>query len=368
MKRLVYVILILLFAAILLTASGAASFAARRPGKVALVSAEAASPHSVRLKWKKVKGADGYQIYRVYKKKSKKIATVKGASKKSYTVKHLKSNSTYTFKVRAYKKGKYGAFSRKAKVKLKLSAEDSRYGVFLSVTKDLDSLSDYKTVVIDAQYFSGEEIDEFKSKGHKVYSYINVGSLENFRSYYNEYKDLILGEYENWDEEYWVDVSDPKWQAFMTGELIPSLLEKNIDGFFVDNCDVYYNYPSEPILEGLSGIMRAMTATGKAVLINGGDVYLDAYCKGRGSWSEVCTGINQETVFSRIIWDKNRFGTATDEDRKYYQSYIERYAKKGADIYLLEYTTDPKLISKIRKYCKANGFGYYISDSIELDN
>ena len=34
---------------------------------------------------------------------------------------------------------------------------------------------------------------------------------------------------------------------------------------------------------------------------------------------------------------------------------------------LLEYTDDPLLSMKIRRYCKAHGFKYYISDSLELD-
>ena len=229
-------------------------------------------------------------------------------------------------------------------------AQNSDYGVFLSVTEDLDSLKGFKTVVIDAQYFSKEEINTFRAAGHKVYSYINVGSIENFRDYYSEYRDLTLGEYENWDEEFWIDVSDSRWQTFLIGSLIPSLLEKGIDGFFVDNCDVYYHYP-----------------TGKAVLINGGDAFLDAYCASGGQWKDVITGINQETVFSEILWDGDKFGTASREDREYFQDYIERYAEKGADICLLEYTRDKRLISEIRDYCQKHGFRYYISDSLELD-
>ena len=245
--------------------------------------------------------------------------------------------------------------------------QNTDYGVFLSVTDDIDSLNAYDTVVIDAQYFDKAEIDAFRAAGHTIYSYINVGSIENFRDYYSEYRDLTLGEYENWDEEFWIDVSDSRWQDFMIKEMIPSLLEKDIDGFFVDNCDVYYQYPEEQILDGLTVIMRSLVDTGKAVLINGGDAYLDVYCSDSGQWNDVITGINQETVFSRIVWDEECFGTAEQEDREYFQDYIERYAAKGADIYLLEYTRDNSLIREIREYCRKNGFHYYISDSLELD-
>lgn len=245
--------------------------------------------------------------------------------------------------------------------------QNTDYGVFLSVTEDIESLNGFKTVVVDAQYYSKAEIDDFRDAGHKVYSYLNVGSIENFRDYYSEYSDLTLGEYENWDEEFWIDVSDSGWQAFLIGEMIPALLEKDIDGFFVDNCDVYYHYPTEQILDGLTAIMRTLVGTGKAVLINGGDTYLDAYCESGGQWNDVITGINQETVFSRILWDGDRFGIASQEDREYFQNYIEKYAAKGAEIYLLEYTRDKRLISEIQDYCHKNGFDYYISDSVELD-
>ena len=114
------------------------------------------------------------------------------------------------------------------------------YGVFLGINDNLAQFKDYEIVVIDAQYFSGEEIDSFRSEGHQVYTYLNIGSLEDFRDYYEEYKDLSLGEYEHWEEEVWVDVSQQKWQDLILKELVPGLLEKHVDGFFVDNCDVYY--------------------------------------------------------------------------------------------------------------------------------
>lgn len=246
-------------------------------------------------------------------------------------------------------------------------SEDKPYGVFLSVTEDLSQFKDYGTVVIDAQYFTKDEIDRFRRDGHKVYSYINIGSLEDFRGYYKEYRNLTLDPYENWDEECWVDVSDSRWQDFIVGDLMLSLLQKDIDGFFVDNCDVYYQYPTAEMMDGLSTIMHALINTGKPVLINGGDSFVDSYCAKSGQWDEIMTGINQECVFSRILWDEDSFGKATEEDREYFTDYIERYAAEGADIYLLEYTTNEPLIETIENYCQENGFEYYISDSIELD-
>jgi len=36
------------------------------------------------------------------------------------------------------------------------------------------------------------------------------------------------------------------------GQLSQELYEKGVDGFFIDNCDVYYYAPRESIFEGLN--------------------------------------------------------------------------------------------------------------------
>ena len=241
------------------------------------------------------------------------------------------------------------------------------YGVFLSICENIEQFADYEIVVIDAQYYPKEELDAFRSKGHKVFSYINIGSLEDFRDYYDEYKDLSLGAYEHWEEEVWVDVSQKRWQDFMLNEIAASLLEKDIDGFFVDNCDVYYVHPKQEILEGLTVIMKGLKATGKKVIINSGDTFLDTYCEQGGKWDDVISGINQESVFSTILWDEGTFGTAEPEDHEYFVSYIDRYGSQGAEIYLLEYTIDEELMKEIKAFCEERGYTYYVADSIELD-
>ena len=67
--------------------------------------------------------------------------------------------------------------------------------------------------MIDADNFSADDIRQLHSQGNKmIYSYLNVGSLESFRDYYPEFKDITIGDYENWPEEKWIDVTDEGWQ------------------------------------------------------------------------------------------------------------------------------------------------------------
>lgn len=248
-----------------------------------------------------------------------------------------------------------------------LDSSNQEYGVFLSVDNtQMQKLDNYHQVVIDAQYFEKEDIATLHANNQLVYSYLNIGSLEDFRDYYSDYKDLVLGEYENWDEEYWIDVTNVKWQKFMEN-LASSLIEKGIDGFFVDNTDVYYVYQETDIFLGVRDILLNLMKYNKKVIINGGDTFMYAYRKNYNNIKEIATGVNQESVFSCIDFDHNKLTVADDEDRQYFMDYVEMCSRNGLDVYLLEYTTSQSLIKKIDAYCKEKGFSYYISDSIELD-
>ena len=245
--------------------------------------------------------------------------------------------------------------------------EKNDYGVFLNAdASSLEQLKKYDLIVIDAQYFTKSDIELLHQNGTRVYTYLNIGSIENFREYYTAYEKLTIGRYEHWDEEKWVDVADPDWQKFIE-QLSQELFEKGVDGFFIDNCDVYYYAPRESIFEGLTAILQNIMTFDKAVIINGGDTYVTEYRERYGAIDHIMTGVNQESVWSAIDFDKGTFYEQTKETRDYYCKYLEACQADGMDVYLLEYTTDKKLIPKIKKYCNEHDFHFYISNSLELE-
>lgn len=241
------------------------------------------------------------------------------------------------------------------------------YGVFLNLNKrNIKKLYRYKAVVIDAQFFSKEEILKLKKHKIKVYSYINIGSIEKFRPYYSKFKHLALGHYENWDEERWINIADNSWQNFISNKLAPQLLKKGISGFFVDNCDVYYNFPKKAIYSGLIHLLKALRNKNTLVIINGGDTFVTKYSHTHKNLKPILTGINQECVFTSIDFKRSTTTPQKPSVRKFFLSYLSKLKRYKVKIYLLEYTKQISIINKIRAYCNKRKYTFYISPDIEL--
>lgn len=95
------------------------------PAKATLSSVKNSGSKTVTVKWKKVSGASGYEIYSATSKngKYKKVATVKKGGTTSCKHTKLKKGKTYYYKVRAYRtvngKKVYGKYSEVKSVKVK---------------------------------------------------------------------------------------------------------------------------------------------------------------------------------------------------------------------------------------------------------
>ncbi len=248
-----------------------------------------------------------------------------------------------------------------------VSASNKSFGVFLGIgPENMDRLNGYKTVVIDAEYFSKSDIKKLHKKGHIVYSYINFGSLEDFRPYYSTYSAYMLKAYPNWPEEHYMDVSNTSWQNFIAGTLAKSYAKKGVDGFFVDNTDVYSEYPQKSMYKGLLRMYKKLNKTGKKIMVNGGVDFVSKALK-NDNLSKYIDSVIQESVFTEYNFDTGTSSKSSKSQRKEYKKYLALCKEYGLSCYLLEYMAKGKNLKAIKKYCKKNGFTYYNSASIELE-
>lgn len=246
------------------------------------------------------------------------------------------------------------------------AARTTTWGVFIGThLKNTSRIKNYRHIVIDAQNYTKSEISKLKSGGRRVYSYLSIGSIAKYRSYYKRFKKYTLGNYNNWPGEKWIDTSKKAWQNFLVNELVPSLRKKGVDGLWVDNTDVYYEYHRTPILNGLISILTRIKNKKIPIVINGGDVFVSKIIS-MGK-AKIIDGVMQEEVLTRIVgYNSNKFKRQTNADRKYYEAYLKKVKRAGRTIAILEYTKSSQMRKEIINYCKKNGYSYYISDNVAL--
>ena len=247
------------------------------------------------------------------------------------------------------------------------------YGAFLGRgDNNVTNFNKYKYIAVELNEFTHTNIERISSHGTNFLAYLNVGSLETYRDYYDEYESITFKDYENWPEERWIDVTNQSWQDLMVS-LAEGFKQEGAFGVYMDNIDVYsvakedeMNYQSFGL--AIKTIISRVNALGLKVMVNGGSEYFDDMNDSNDNVFDSLWAYHQEEVFSLIDdYEDNIFTTQNEEDKSYYQEIASIMKNKGKEVFFLEYTTDDSLKETIKNYCDSNGYHYYISSTIELE-
>lgn len=222
-------------------------------------------------------------------------------------------------------------------------------------------------IVIEPDDYTAAKIKAIKAKGYKVLAYLSIGSIEKNRDYYSTYKKYGLKTLDNWPGEVYADVRKTNWRAFLV-DRAKALKKKGFSGYWCDNIDVYSEYKSSKMFAAIKAVLKQIKAVGGYLMINGGSDFLDDTIKKKINPKAFIDGYTQEEVFSRIIdYDgKGKFGKQSTADSTYYQTMIKKAIKAKVGGFLLEYTRDETLKTKIKDWCKKYGANYYIASDVNL--
>lgn len=218
-------------------------------------------------------------------------------------------------------------------------------------------------LVIEPEDYTAAEVQALKKAGNTVLAYLNVGAIENYRSYYKQLEKYTLRKLDDWEDERYLDVCKPAVQDWAINQGM-RFLNAGYDGLWIDNLDMYEEYPSDAAYNGITRILQALYPHGY-IMINGGMEYM---LRSIADKARVAHGVTQEEVFS-LITDysgSGEFGAQIASESLEYQKYIAKVLNAGMEACLLEYTKDEKLKKKIVNYCAASGAGYYISEDVDL--
>lgn len=242
------------------------------------------------------------------------------------------------------------------------------YRVYLTTKINVKNLkSDSGILVLEPEDYTGDQIKKIKAKGYKVLAYLSIGSIEKNRDYYTKYKKYGLKTLDNWPGEVYADVRKTNWRVFLISRA-KTLKKKGFDGFWCDNIDVYSEYKNSKMYAAIKAVLKQIKAVGGYVMINGGSEFLDDIIDKKINPKAIIDGYTQEEVFSRITdySGKGKFGKQSTADSTYYQKMIKKAIKAKVSGFLLEYTRDETLKTKIKDWCKKYGASCCISGDVNL--
>ena len=233
----------------------------------------------------------------------------------------------------------------------------------VSLTTKVEAEKGSGLLAIEPEDYTAAEVQALKRAGYTVLAYLSVGSVSDERPYYKQLEKYTLRRLDDWEHERYLDVCEPAVQDWAINQGT-KFLNAGYDGLWIDNLDVYEEYPSDNAYRGITRILQALYPHGY-IMINGGMEYVS---KAITNHARIAHGVTQEDVFSRITdySGSGTFGAQTWAQSREYQKYIATALSNGMDAYLLEYTRDSKIKDKIVQYCSASGAGYYISDNVDL--
>ena len=250
------------------------------------------------------------------------------------------------------------------------STPQQDYGVFIGMEKkDLQQLTkSYQTMVLDATNLDKSDIKQLHSESQQIFAYLNVGALETSNSFYQDFKDLTFKPYDNWPDEYWLDVTDSVWQEFLVHELAQRLKDKGVDGLFLDNFDVYDHDQRPEVYASLVQLLKEFQTMNLPVIINGGSTFVSQFLAEDPQLArQLIYAVNQESVFLAYDFDAGKPVQQTAEAEDFYLDYLNNLSQTGLQVFLIEYGADSHQADKILKQCQELDYSLYLAPSILLD-
>lgn len=190
-------------------------------------------------------------------------------------------------------------------------------GPWLTYYGDADTMGDlaavaarFRIINLDAdpgaENFTATQVATLRANGrNRVLSYLNVGAVEDFRSYWSQVPQAgILGSYPGYPDERWMDPANAAWRELLLGTIVPALVAQGVDGFFLDNLEVL-SHPTTAATSrqaglDLIGALRDRYPNMLIVLQNGtGPVTRAGTLTDGRAFAALLDGVSHESVFTQ---------------------------------------------------------------------
>lgn len=233
------------------------------------------------------------------------------------------------------------------------------YKVFLtssSKARGLKKTAKPCTIVIEPEDFNKEQVLELKKKGYRVLGYLNIGSIEDTRSYYNQLKPYRIMkdgkpyQLEDWPHEWWIDLRRTKVRDFIVNRA-KEVQKVGCDGWWCDNIDIYEYNGGSAMFQAVASVLRRIKALNGYVMLNGGYKWLQEYMNNELNGGAYKVQIGAFGLYDNAVALRHKLALAN------IKSVIKEYQEKNALLYKVQTGAFSKFSNAYSSLCGILTFG-----------
>ncbi len=235
-------------------------------------------------------------------------------------------------------------------------------GVDLDDPATVEALSRFDLVVVDGPDASEPLVDELHDAGTLVLGYITVGTIEQGRSWSDAAQPFRLDFWPEWDEWY-ADAADPGFRALVVEEIAPPVLDRGVDGLFLDNVDMVSTHPEQAdgMEELVSELDELVDEHGALLFAQNGDDVIDRFADHLDGW-------NREDLTSAGDPEAQTYETVPATDTASGLATIERLLDEGLLVTTTDYVADGDDVTAaaaVERSCDAGALPYVADINLE---
>lgn len=227
------------------------------------------------------------------------------------------------------------------------------FALALSDQAAASDLSGYDLVVVDGDT-PAKRVRQLRAGGAIVLGYLDVGTIEPYRSWYKAAKPYRLDYWPDWGEWY-ADVAKQGFRDLIVKRVAPRVLGRGFDGLFLDNVDMIVTHRRQA--KGMHALVRRLAALPGYLFAQNGDEVIDSFLPQLDGW-------NREDVSRTYDFDKRRYVAVPAADRRAAQATLRRVAQQVKLVTATDYVaaSDAAAARMARKAACDAGALSYVSD------
>lgn len=190
----------------------------------------------------------------------------------------------------------------------------------------------YGLVVLDGQEATTGQVQALRRGGKLVLAYLDVGTIEPGRPWYETAKPYRLDYWPDWAEWY-ASLAAPGYRRLISRTVAPSMLRKGFDGLFLDNTDMIETHPQQTsgMRTLVRGLARTVHSQGKLLFAQNGEDSIGPLLPYYDGW-------NREDVSATYDFARHRYVRQPRDEVAAADRALRRIAGAGLLTLATDYT------------------------------